>query len=716
MAILNKIRQRSLFLIIVIALALFSFVLADLFKNSSGFDSKSQNVVATINGSDIDRDEFMNKVEAAQRQFGNSMSSTQAMNNVWDQEVRRAVFQTQYDELGISVERDYIRGLLKQSLAGFEEFLNEAGVFDENKLNEFIANLKAIDPETAILNGSPINYQAWTNFEANVAATGKEQMYLNMVKAGSIGTLADGELDYKLENDKVDVKFIQIPFSSIPDSTITVSQSDISAYMNKNKDKYEVDESRDLYFVQFKEEPSLEDEEAVKAKLAELINGVADNPSTTQVDETIIGFKDTTNEEVYLAENSAANLYDGYVFKESLSSIIADTIYNMNTGEVFGPYKEGELYKATKLIAVKQVADSSKVRHILIPFAGATRVDASVTKTDEEAKKTADSIYSVLRGNRSKFVSLLSLSSDVVSNEKGGEIEFGYNDSFAPEFKDFSFDNKVGDIGVVRTAFGYHIIEILSQGTTQKAVKIGHLILEIEPSEKTIDNVYTNTSKFEIAVTSGVFQDVARENGYVVKPVSNIKVLDETIPGLGSQRAMIRWAFEDGIKVGSVKRFNINTGGYAVVVVTSINKAGLMTTQKASVTALPAIRKEKKAALIKERVSGTTLEEVSASEGQTIKTAVAVNMKNPTLSGAGREPYVVGAAFGLKENGTSKIITGNLGMYMIQVTKITNAAELPSYQAAANRVGTARSNNVNSALFNALRDAADIDDNRATFY
>ena len=126
MAILNKIRQRSLFLIIVIALALFSFVLADLFKNSSGFDSKSQNVVATINGSDIDRDEFMNKVEAAQRQFGNSMSSTQAMNNVWDQEVRRAVFQTQYDELGISVERDYIRGLLKQSLAGFEEFLNEA--------------------------------------------------------------------------------------------------------------------------------------------------------------------------------------------------------------------------------------------------------------------------------------------------------------------------------------------------------------------------------------------------------------------------------------------------------------------------------------------------------------------------------------------------------------------------------------------------------------
>jgi len=296
MAILNKIRQRSLFLILVIALALFSFVLADLFKNSSGFSSKSQNVVATINGVDIDRDEFMNRVENAQRQYGNSMSSTQAMNTVWDQEVRKAVFEAQYEELGLTVERDYIRNLLSQSLGGFEEFKNDAGAFDENKLNEFIANLKAIQPETALLNGSPINYEAWTNFEANIAATGKEQMYTNMVRAGLIGTLADGELDYKLENDNVDIRFVQIPFASIPDSTITVSQSDIKAYVNKNKEKYEVDESRDMFFVQFKEEPSLEDEEAVKNEVISLINGKVDNPTTTEIDETEIGFKDTKDE------------------------------------------------------------------------------------------------------------------------------------------------------------------------------------------------------------------------------------------------------------------------------------------------------------------------------------------------------------------------------------------------------------------------------------
>jgi len=716
MAILNKIRQRSLFLILVIALALFSFVLADLFKNSSGFSSKSQNVVATINGVDIDRDEFMNRVENAQRQYGNSMSSTQAMNTVWDQEVRKAVFEAQYEELGLTVERDYIRNLLSQSLGGFEEFKNDAGAFDENKLNEFIANLKAIEPETALLNGSPINYEAWTNFEANIAATGKEQMYTNMVRAGLIGTLADGELDYKLENDNVDIRFVQIPFASIPDSTITVSQSDIKAYVNKNKEKYEVDESRDMFFVQFKEEPSLEDEEAVKNEVITLINGKVDNPTTTEIDETEIGFKDTKDESTFLAEHSAVKLYDGFVFKSALPATIADTVYKMNIGDVYGPYKDANFYKATKLIETKQVPDSAKVRHILIPFVGATRVDAAVTKTDAEAKKTADSIYAAIRANRSKFKALLDLSSDKVSNENDGEIEFAFTDSYAPEFRDFSFENKVGDLQVVKTAFGYHIIEILSQGERQKAVKVGNLSLPIEPSEQTIDDVYNRTSKFEIAVTNGVFQDVAQESGYAVKPVSNIKELDESIPGLGSQRAMVRWAFEDGVKVGSVKRFNIQGGGYAVAVVTAINKKGLMTPEKASVTALPAIRKEKKAALIKERVSGNTLEEVSASEGQTIKTAAAVNMKNPTLSGAGREPYIVGAAFGLQEGQTSKLLSGNLGMYMIQVTKINYAAELPSYQAAANRVSTTKSSNVSTVLFNALRESAKIEDNRATFY
>jgi len=715
MAILNKIRQRSLFLILVIAMALFSFVLADLFKNTDGFNSKSQNVIATINGEDIDRDDFMAKVENAQRQFGGSLTNTQAMNRVWDEEVNNAVMNAQYDALGLTVERDQMRDLLRLGLASFEEFKNEDGIYDENKLNEFIANLKAISPEAAMLGGSPINYEAWTNYENNMAVTGKQQTYFNMVKAGISGTLAEGELDYKLENDKVDFKYVRIPFTSIADSAITVTKSDVSSYINKNKSQYEVDESRDIRFVEFKEVASLEDETDIKNKLIEDLNGKEDNPTTTEVDETLIGFKDTTDDEGFLAANSAVKLFDDYMFKANLPVEHADSIWNLNKGETYGPYKNNNMFMISKMIDVKQIADSVKVRHILIPFAGAVQAAPDVVKTDAEAKVTADSILNVVKSNRSKFQDLLVLSSDLVSNQNDGEIEFAYTAGMAPEFKAFSFDNGVGALDVVKTDFGYHVIEVLSQGEKQKAIKVGNLARAIDPSDATVDRVFNETSKFEIAVADRNFTEVANESDYTVKPVSAIKALDEAIPGLGSQRSIVRWAYEDGVKVGDIKRFNI-PGGYAVVQLTAINEEGLMSTEKASITALPAIRKEKKAELIKARISGTTLEDIAASENQTVQTALAVTMKTPTVSGAGSEPKVVGTVFGLTEGTVSKPIQGNTGVFVVQVTKLTPAAGLPNYQAAANRIGAAKATTVNTALLEALKKAAKIEDNRAAFY
>ena len=141
-----------------------------------------------------------------------------------------------------------------------------------------------------------------------------------------------------------------------------------------------------------------------------------------------------------------------------------------------------------------------------------------------------------------------------------------------------------------------------------------------------------------------------------------------------------------------------------------------MSVEKASVTALPEIKKEMKAKLIIAAVSATTLEAIASDEGQAVKTSLAINMKNPTLSGAGREPKVIGTAFGLVEGATSKLIVGINGVYAVQLTKSTPANDLPNYQAAANRVGQAKSNAVNSMLYTALKDAAEIEDNRATFY
>ena len=314
MAVLNKIRQRSIFLILIIALALFSFIIGDIFQNLDS-SAASDAPIATVNGEDIDRDDFMAKVENVQRQSGGSTTNTQAMNRVWENELRAKVMQSQYDAIGISVERDYMRDLLKQNLTTFEEFKNEAGLFDEDKLNEFIANLKAISPETTTLGGTPINYQSWTTFEQNVAVSGVQQTYFNLVKAGITGTLTEGELDYQLENDKVDLKYVQIPYSSIPDSLITVKKSEIEAYMKRFPKTYEVEASRNLVYVEFKEEASLEDEQAIQDNLKALISDREEYNEVSKANETVVGFKNTKDNEEFVDANSAQKFNDAFVFR-----------------------------------------------------------------------------------------------------------------------------------------------------------------------------------------------------------------------------------------------------------------------------------------------------------------------------------------------------------------------------------------------------------------
>ncbi|MFD2822947.1 peptidylprolyl isomerase [Lacinutrix iliipiscaria] len=703
MAILNKIRKQSLVLIAVIALALFSFVLADLFRNSDALSSKSQNIVATINGKDITREDFMQKVEAAQRQSGNRGTTTQAMNNVWNQEVRLAVMQTQYDALGFTVEKDQMRDLLKSNLANSPDFQNEAGLFDENKLNEYIANLK----ET-----SAVAYQQWVDYEESVAATALNQNYINMVKAGMIGTLAEGELQHKLEGDQVDIKYVQVPFSSIPDSTITVSNSDITSYMNAHKKQFTVEESRNLNYVEFKEVASLEDENAIKQSLSSMLNDNVVYNETTKSNDTIVSFLKVTDNEAYINANSDIKFDNRFIKKTDLPTAVADSIFNLNVGEAFGPYKDGNHFKISKVVAVTQMPDSVKARHILIPFIGSRSATEETVQTKEQAKITADSLMGIVKASPSKFVSLLDFSVDTVSNEKEGVLDWYTYNAMVPEFRDFTFENKTGDFGVVESPFGYHVIEILGQKNHQRTIKVGTIARVIEPSEATISKVFRDAASFENAVENTAFADVAKENNYEVRPVDGIKILDENIPGLNAQRAIVRWTFEDETEVGDVKKFPI-ASGFAVVQLTGKNKAGMMNTQDASVTALPAIRKDKKAEMIKSRVSATTLEDLAAAEGQTVKTALALNMKTPTVSGAGREPKVVGTAFGLQEGETSKLIVGENGVYMVEVTKATPAVKLDNYQAFANQVTQQKQSAVNTRLYNALKEAADIEDNRA---
>ncbi|MFP4845158.1 peptidylprolyl isomerase [Winogradskyella sp. PE311] len=710
MAILNKIRQRSLILILVIALALFAFVIQGVIDNPNAF-SNTQGVVATVNGTDIDRNDFQQKVKSYQDRVGGRVSSTQAMNTIYNQELRQIIMDDEYDQLGLSVEKDEMRDLLKNSFQSYPEFQDENGTFDVNRLNAFISNLKDLNGETAPLGNFLVNYESWANNEQTIAANSIQQTYYNMIKTGVNTTVVEAENEYLADAKTVDIRYVQVPYTSIADSLVEVTNADVKAYMNKNEDKFKADANREVVYVEFKEEASKEDEDAIKAKLIELKTDKEEYNQSTESVYTRIGFDTAENVQEFINTNSDIEYNDSYLRAAQLPALAKDTLMKLEVGDYYGPYKDGEYYKLSKVIDTKRLADSVKVRHILIPYVGGQRADASVTKTPEEAKATADSILAKIKSG-TKFLDLLDLSSDKVSNEKDGELEFAYNAGMAPEFKAFSFDNKRGDVEVVGTSFGYHVIEILEQKSFNRTIKIGTLARKIEPSDQTLQDVFNKMSKFEIAAKDTDFNELAKEKELTVKPIT-FKELDENMPGLGSQRQVVRWAFEEGTDVGEYKNFPISGFGFIVAKVVAKNEEGLMSVENASITAAPQIRKEKKAKMIREKITATTIDEIASSQGQSARTAAALTLKNTTLSGAGVEPKVIGAAFGLEQGKTSKLIDGEKGVYVIEVTKITDATKLDNYTAIMNRLNTERRGAVQNKVYQALEKAADIKDNRA---
>ncbi|MEM5539223.1 peptidylprolyl isomerase [Olleya sp. AS48] len=709
MAILNKIRQKTVVLILVIALALFAFILSSLFDNKDALFSKSPDVVATINGQDISREEFSNLVEFQQRQMGPNATTSQVMNSVFETKVREAVMNGQIEKLGMTVESEQMRDLIKTSYGTDPTFLNEDGVFDESKLKLFIDNLKSSSAEA---------YQNWLSTEQTLANNALQSNYFNMVKAGTTATLAEGQLEHKLEGEKVDINYVQVPYTSIPDTEVNVSQSDIKNYINKNQKAYQTEANRNFQYVFFKEVASLEDENEIKNELNGLLKDKEVYNEATKATDNKLGFVNTKDVEGFVNSNSDdLKFVDKYQYKSSLPATIADTIFNLEAGKTYGPYKDGNYYKVTKVLDYKKLADSIESSHIVIPFVGTTRAAADVTRTKEEAKAMIDSIFPLVKNDKTKFAEVANEINSDGTKGKDGSIGWTrlttYNPaSFDPDFANFLFFNETGSIDVVLTKFGYHIIRVDDKKNVETAAKLATIARKIEPSSKTEDKIFADASNFELAIAKGNFAEVAKNANYEVRPMT-ANELDESIPGLGNQRQIVRWAFEDATAVGDYKRFDNVPGGIVIAQLTGKQEKGLMSVEDASVTALPAIRKEKKAKMIMDRVNASTLADFAAAENQTVKSSSAINMKNPTIAGAGKEPMVVGTAFGLKEGVASKLIKGNTGVFMVQVTKKTPAVELENYLPFANQVSAQKLSAVQTRLYSALKESAEIEDFRA---
>ncbi len=708
MAVLNKIRQRSIFLIVIIALALFSFVLSDIIRNGGFSSSKSQNIIGTVNGEDVDRKDFSMQVESVQGNSQRQMTTMQTVKQVWDSKVREVLLAQQMEELGIDVGEAQINQLLEQQLANYPNFADENGFFSFGVLREYVANLKAKSPE---------EYSQWVTYENNIAQAAKAQIYFDMIKAGVGATLVEAKQAYQLENDNIDIQYVQIPYTSVED--VKISDEAVVSYMKKHPKTYKSEASRDIQYVLFEESPSEEDQSAVKEELTALLGDREEYNSTTKSNDTIRGFRADQNNKDFVNRNSDIPFQDRFYFKENLPKEIADKLFSLNEGEVYGPYNLNGSWNLTKLIETKQLPDSVKASHILISWEG-LRTANGITRSKEEAKKLADSLLVEVKKSDEKFGEIAkNYSADTSNKDKGGELGWFTYGQMVPPFNAYVFSNKKGDIGIVETDFGFHIVSIEEQTDQGKAIKIATVSRKVEPSEATMNDLFTKTTSFQLEAGKKGFDEVIKSDTLLkVRPVKGIKVLDENLPGIGAQRRIVQWAFQNDVKVGNVKRFDVE-GGYAVVQLTAKNPEGLMSVEKASAMVKPILQKEKKAEIIKGKISGTDIAEIAQSNGTQVRSATGISLSEPMISGAGNEPEVIGAAFSLNEGQTTQPIAGEKGVFVVKLTHRTKAPELASYSAIAAQESQKRSSAIGAGdepVVKALKKAADIEDNRATFY
>ena len=703
MALLGKIREKSIFLIIVIGLALFAFVISGALGTGNS-DSTSNEPIGVINGKEIPLENFRFMVEQTERNFG--LTTMQAVDNVWKQYVRNFVFENQFEILGIDAGRDQIEQVVSstESIINDERFTNEAGFFDFGLFTDFIIQMKNTNPQA---------YESWKQQELSIISSAKENIYFDLIKSSIAVTPKDAEIFYHLENDNIDFEYVKYPYSQISDTIFRFSDQEIKNYINKNQDKYERDESRSLDYVAFFENATDNDIKDIRESLIKLTEDRLEYNDVSKLTDTIVGFYNTKYLNDFINRYSDEEFDSIYLAKGKLPSDYAEILFNLKIGESFGPYKDINSFKISKLVDKKRNS-SIRASHILISHNESNQKPPNINRTKDDAKRLANKLFRQILKNKSKFESLAEEFSDGPSKSLGGDLGFFTEEQIEPAFFSFAKKNRIGKIGVVETSFGFHIIKIVDK---QDLVLLANLTKNIVPSEETSNEVFKNATKFEMNSLNNDFKSAAQESGYNVRTVKNINKLDENLPGLPSQRRIIQWVFDDDREVGEIKRFDLSFGGYVVVKLKNINDKGVFKVDEVRDEITRELLNKKKAELIiKDNSNITTLEEFAAKNKLEITTANAINQKSGTIVGSGEESFIVGKAFGLDELQTSKLLIGNSGVYKLKITKKSIAEDLPDYSSLALKLENEERKNLPSLIISALENVAEIQDNRAIFY
>ena len=705
MAVLGKIRQRSIFLILVIGMALFAFVISGVFDGSSS-NAGPTDPIAVVNDEEIDVTFFRQMVEQTERAY--NYSTLQSVNLVWNQALRNTIFDQEFEKLGIDAGKDQLEQIISsdEAVINNPNFQNEAGFFDFGIFTDYIAQMRVQEPAA---------YENWKAQEQSIIGVAKQRIYLELIKASGGMTEAEAKALYHFENDNINIEYVQVPFDIIPDSLVTVTDAEVKQYIKNHEQEYERAASRNLQYVSFNEAPTEDDLAAIRLRLEGLKDERIAYNDVSKLTDTIEGFRMTKNIIDFVDRYSEIPFDSVYRPRGEYNNEYADILFGLDVGEVFGPYRDGRFFKISRLLDRKENA-SLRASHILIAFEGATRAPATVTRAKEEARRQANRVLRLARRGNDNFEELAREYSDGPTKNRGGDLGFFQEGQMATEFFNFVDKNRVGRIGLVETEFGFHIIKVTDKDDLALIADVAN---EAIASDQTANEVFRSATKFEMESNDlNDFIAVAEKNNYEVRPVKQVTELEENMPGLFNQRQIVRWAFDDDTKVGDIKRFSLTAGGgYAVVQLTAVNQKGLATVDEVGFQVRRKIIQDKKAALIKKQFQDIdSLETLAENEDLTLETASAINQKNPTLVGAGNEPYVVGAAFAMEEGAVSELIQGELGLYKVKLLKKNTAETLDDYQQYSKEYLRDASFTLLENVFLALESYADIDDNRSLYY
>jgi len=702
MATIQRIRQRSGLLVVVVFVALIAFLLGDLFRSGGSKFFGDPNVIGTVNGRDITRQELSQGMEELRagnpEQYANT-TSIQLANFVWNNIVTEELLSAELSAAGMSVSEQEIYFDIITNPNIRQNFAGANGQFDENMFKSYIAQVR--DNRDASEQSVEM-WTQWLSFERAVANQAQNFKYTNAIEKAIFMPAGLAETEINRGDAQHPAQYVYVPYIDVNEDEINVSDEDAKRYFNAHREDFSQEEGRNIEFINFPLAPSESDREGVRAELTSLS----------------FEWLDVEDDSVFVNQHSDVRFQSEYYTTTELVGTGLDTLVDgQSVGFQKGPIDLGGAFAVVKLVDRKTVPDSVKARHILIPFAGATRADASVTRNPQEAKVLADSLFAYLEGNPSAFESVSeAFSSDVVAKEKGGDLGYFSRGSMAKPFENFCFFRKNGSMGVVPTQFGWHVIQVTDQKGANDVYKIGQIIREILPSDETIQTLYNQASGYAAeAQTAEDYRALATEKGFFLRPARNLGRFEEVVSGLGTARRVVRWAWDDDREEGNIGLLENDGNGYVVVVLTDKLEEGTSSFEMVQTQCLEAAKKDAKKALVLERLENAsagaaTIEAVATAAGKEVRT-LSFRISQFNISGVGNEAKVVGTICGLEPGTLSPVILGENGAF-VAITSPANPAPQIDYANMAQNTQRSIRNLVGTQAYKALQDKAKIEDMR----